>query len=478
MLVEVQGTHASWDPIAQTTLITTLRSQYSTLGLDHPAGFERLTEPNSSTVTTGHQLQLFGGPAFLHYKTITTIRKADELQDSTSKPVIPIFWMASEDHDFEEISWAHGSASKHSWPRPTSGTPPVGDLPLDGLEETLSSWLTDQCNDLVSDFRPHLDLSLANGESYSQFFIRLMHSWYGDKGLVVIDASHPDLKALFAPAMARELSSEGIAPSIKPGKVTPREINLFYSPPGEDRVGIINAKGGLKAGSMALNPSLTPWNEWALENAHSLSPSVLLRPFYQEHLLANSHVILGPGEFAYWEQLPLDKPTLYLRDHVLVVSEKDLALFSSLDWPLASEETTCWKTIDELIKARVEQYMRSEFSVDSIEHLKSDDELIQRVLTQLHLEVSFEVSKPKLSKARKTAVKKIRKAIKEILKQEISEIELAHKKVMNGIIPQDRWGNFHVLSTHAGGFKALRDKLLETKASESPVMQVIVTYEQ
>ena len=188
-------------------------------------------------------------------------------------------------------------------------------------------------------------------------------------------------------------------------------------------------------------------------------------------------MILGPGEFAYWEQLPFDKPTLYLRDHILVVSEKDLALFSSLDWPLGFDETTSWKTIDDLIKVRIEQYLSSEFSVDSLEHLKSDDKLIQSVLTQLHLEVSFEVSKPKLSK-RKTAVKKIRKEIKEILKQEISLIESAHKKVMNGIIPQDRWCNFHVLSNNAGGFKSLRDKLLETKASESPVMQVIVTSDQ
>ncbi len=448
------------------------------MGLDLPANFERLSDPSSSTVTTGHQLQLFGGPAFLHYKTITTIRKAAELQESTSKPVIPIFWMASEDHDFNEISWVYGSSSKHNWPCPTSGTPPVGDLPLNGIKETLSSWLTDQCDDLQLDFRPHLDLSLDKGESYGQFFIRLMHSWYGDKGLVVLDASHSDLKALFAPEMAREISGQGIATSIKPGKVTPREINLFYSPSGEDRVGIINIESGLKAGSTSLNPSSTPWNEWVLKNAQSLSPSVLLRPYYQEQLLANSHVILGPGEFAYWEQLPFDKPTLYLRDHILVVSEKDLALFNSLDWPLGTEETTSWKTIDELIKARVDQYLRSEFSVDSLENLKSDDKLIQSVLTQLHLEVCFEVSKPKLSKARKTAVKKIRKEIKEILKQEISLIESAHQKVMNGIIPQDRWGNFHVLSNNAGGFKVLRDKLLETKASERPVMQVIVTSEQ
>ena len=478
MVVEVQGTPASWDTITQNTLVTTLRYQYSSLGLDLPANFERLSNPISSTVTTGHQLQLFGGPAFLHYKTITTIRKAAELQESTSKPVIPIFWMASEDHDFEEVSWVHGSTSKHNWSRPTSGTPPVGNLPLNGLKEVLSSWLTDQCDDLQLDFRSHLELSLTKGESYSQFFIRLMHSWYGDKGLVVLDASHPDLKALFAPAIARELSGQGIAPSIKPGKVTPREINLFYSPPGEDRVGIINFEDGLKAGSKILNTSSTPWNEWVLNNAQALSPSVLLRPYYQEHLLANSHVILGPGEFAYWEQLPFDKPTLYLRDHILVVSEKDLALFSSLDWPLGFDETTSWKTIDDLIKVRIEQYLRSEFSVDSLEHLKSDDKLIQSVLTQLHLEVCFEVSKPKLSKARKTAVKKIRKAIKEILKHEISLIESAHKKVMNGIIPQDRWGNFHVLSNSAGGFKSLRDKLLETKASESPVMQVIVTSDQ
>ena len=358
MVVEVQGTPA-WDTITQTTLVTPYVTNIALWDLTFQPTSRDLQTPYHQQLPLAINSIIWRPCVFIQNNS--TIRKPVEPKNHRGNSNL---LMVSE--DMTESRWVHGSTSKHNWSRPTSGTS-VGDLPLNGLKEVLSRWLTDQYDDLQLDFRSHLELSLNKGESYSQFFIRLMHSWYGDKGLVVLDASHPDLKALFAPAIARELSGQGIAPSIKPGKVTPREINLFYSPPGEDRVGIINIEDGLKAGSKILNTSSTPWNEWVLNNAKALSPSVLLRPYYQEHLLANSHVILGPGEFAYWEQLPFDKPTLYLRDHILVVSEKDLALFSSLDWPLGFDETTSWKTIDDLIKVRIEQYLSSEFS-DSLEH--------------------------------------------------------------------------------------------------------------
>ena len=124
LLCEVKGTSTSWSSTVKNVVVGTLREQYSSLGLELPKGFECIESPNVTTVTTGHQLQLFGGPAFLHYKTITTIRKARELSSEES-PVIPVFWMASEDHDFEEISWAYGNTSKHRWIK-DSGSNMVG----------------------------------------------------------------------------------------------------------------------------------------------------------------------------------------------------------------------------------------------------------------------------------------------------------------------------------------------------------------
>ena len=74
LLCEVKGTVPKWSQSVSKVVVKTLKGQYYDLGLELPIGFERLENPNVNTVTTGHQLQLFGGPAFFHYKTITAIR--------------------------------------------------------------------------------------------------------------------------------------------------------------------------------------------------------------------------------------------------------------------------------------------------------------------------------------------------------------------------------------------------------------------
>ena len=85
----------------------------------------------------------------LHYKTITAIRKAKELSNS-EHPVVPVFWMASEDHDFQEIRWVYGKSEKHSW-QFDSNLQMVGRLGLNGLQDAFNSWVSDGLSDMLSD---------------------------------------------------------------------------------------------------------------------------------------------------------------------------------------------------------------------------------------------------------------------------------------------------------------------------------------
>jgi uncharacterized protein YllA (UPF0747 family) len=89
-----------------------LEQQYRHLNLPLPAGLSKFREDGVRTVTTGHQLQIAGGPAFLHYKTITAIRLARQIEKETGEKVVPVFWLASEDHDFKEVSWVNGEVDK------------------------------------------------------------------------------------------------------------------------------------------------------------------------------------------------------------------------------------------------------------------------------------------------------------------------------------------------------------------------------
>lgn len=467
LLCEVNGASPSWSSTAKKVVVATLKEQYSSLDLDLPKGFESLESSKVTTVTTGHQLQLFGGPAFLHYKTITAIRKARELS-STDNPVVPVFWMASEDHDFEEISWVYGQTAKHHWIK-DSGSKMVGNLSLDGLLEVFGSWIGDG-DHAHEEIREILQLSIDRDECYGNFFIRLMHLWYGDTGLVVIDASHKNLKNIFAQEMRNELNGDGISSYVLDGNIKPREINLFHSPPKGPRVGVIPSdKGPVSNGELVSG-----------ESPEKLSPSVLLRPMYQEKLLPNSHVILGPSEIKYWQQLTpafekleINMPTLYLRDHVLVLEKTDLELFERLGWSV----TQGWWSKDDFVRRIIDGELARRFNL-KLEDLHNDEELL-RVLEEFQIEFGSEMNSAEAharvkNKIRKTAIKKVKRHLKELTSKEIYVLSTALSKVMNGRIPQDRWGNFHVLSRSVGGFRNLRDKLLETTDAEGPVMQVIV----
>ena len=207
---------------------------------------------------------------------------------------------------------------------------------------------------------------------------------------------------------------------------------------------------------------------------------MLLRPLYQETLLPNSHVILGPSELKYWRQLGhafernrINMPTLFLRDHVLIIEKSDYELFSDLGWSLEKG----WWSEDDFIRKMIERWLVDGFGLN-LNDLSKDDVLCQ-ILKNLDIDFGGELlmndsSERLKNKIRKTSLKKVKRHVKEQLKAEINLVTNAHKKVMNGIIPQDRWGNFHVLSDSIGGYKNLRDKLLETAGFEGPVMQVIV----
>ena len=213
---------------------------------------------------------------------------------------------------------------------------------------------------------------------------------------------------------------------------------------------------------------------WFIKSVRSL------RPVYQEFLLPNSHVVLGPSELKHWAQLKdafkslgIVMPTPYLRDHVLVLSKADYELFSSLGWGIELG----WWTQDDFIRVMVDSELKNMCGV-SIEEIEKDEVLLQ-ALEILGIEFGAELKGDDLNakarkKLRKTVIKKVRRSLKEGISKDVEELISAHSRVMNNIIPQDRWGNFHVLSKSVGGFENLRDKLLETKGAESPVMRVIV----
>ena len=302
------------------------------------ANIAALADSKTFTVTTGHQLTLFTGPAYFIYKIAHAIALARDLHDLfPGYRFVPVYWMASEDHDFAEVNHVNTTRGKVEWLHEAGGA--VGELTTEGLQLAL--------NELAALLRwtpedePYklLAKSLATPD-YSSAARTWVDALFGDSGLLVLDASDRALKQLFVPYLCDEVRNQTGFKSVSEQSVAleaagfgrqinPREINLFYLSPGLRERIEATEDGSYKAGS----------HGWASTDAlcadiaaqpEKFSPNVVLRPLYQEVILPNLCYIGGGGELAYWLQLKtlftaskVAFPVLMPRQGVTVLNAKD-----------------------------------------------------------------------------------------------------------------------------------------------------------
>ena len=330
-------------------LIETLKKQY--IGFDASettlSNIESLLQENSFTVTTGHQLNLFTGPLYFLYKIISAINLAEELSEKfPEQNFVPMYWMATEDHDFDEINYFNFDGKKVQWNRKDGGA--VGRFSTKGLEdvfEVFSEHLGNSKNaqylkNLFSDgYLKHHNLADA-----TRFIANELFKQYG---LVIVDGDDKKLKELFAPIIKDEIengtSFKAVSKTIKKLEknykiqVNPREINLFYL--GENfRERIILEDEVYKVNNTGIEFSKEEILNEVNTNPKAFSPNVIMRPLYQEVILPNLCYIGGGGEQAYWLELKdyfdavdIPFPVLLLRNSVQVVSEKQVRKLEKLN---------------------------------------------------------------------------------------------------------------------------------------------------
>lgn len=266
------------------------------------------------TITTGHQLMVCGGAVFFEAKVLGAVALARAATKELGQEVVPIFWMASEDHDFEEIASFRIGEHQFTWKQPDSKGP-VGYLPTQDLADQLSSWLeqvplNDTQRKLV---QPRLQ-AYKEGKNLAEATRQWVRQWAEGLGLLVIDGQDLALKGLAAPLWTAEMEGQYskliraqtdalVAQGYK-AQVFPREINLF----------------DLRDGDRKRFEQPDPECPYFY-----VSPNALMRPLYQEWLLPNLAYVGGGGELAYWLQLGSafelsgrPAPLLYLRNSVLV----------------------------------------------------------------------------------------------------------------------------------------------------------------
>ncbi len=134
-----KGEH--YPPEFRAVLATALKDQYEGISISEETlvNIKRLEDQNTFTVTTGHQLNLFTGPLYFLYKIASVINMSRKLQNQfPDHQFVPVYWMASEDHDFDEICFFNFKGSKMSWKREAAGA--VGRLSTEGLEEVMTEF--------------------------------------------------------------------------------------------------------------------------------------------------------------------------------------------------------------------------------------------------------------------------------------------------------------------------------------------------
>ncbi|WP_339609388.1 bacillithiol biosynthesis cysteine-adding enzyme BshC [uncultured Planktosalinus sp.] len=334
-------------------LVEVLNSQYKNLKVSDTTTthLKNLGNSNTFTVTTGHQLNLFTGPLYFLYKIISTINLCKELkQKYPDNNFVPIYWMATEDHDFEEINFFNFNNKKVDWDRNSGGA--VGELSTDGLEsvyQSFSEMLGNSPN--ARKIKSLFKEAYLNHTKLAEATRFLAHSLFDDFGLLILDANNAALKKLFIPQIKEEVKINTASVEVEkinkrinsiPQKnyklqVNPREINLFYLKDGV-RERIIKQNN-----TFFINNTTIQFSENELQSEietypERFSPNVILRPLYQEVILPNLCYIGGGGELAYWLQLKsfFEKskvlfPVLLLRNSALLISSKEIEKINKLN---------------------------------------------------------------------------------------------------------------------------------------------------
>lgn len=300
------------------------------------SNIDLLKERSTFTITTGHQLNLFTGPLYFLYKIFSAINLAEQLEkEYPQHHFVPVYWMATEDHDFDEINHFNLFGKKVAWERESSGA--VGELSTEGLKEIK--------NHLKKEFGKS-----ENGKKLTQFFSDaytkhnnladatryLANKLFRSHGLVIVDGNDSELKKCFIPYAEKELteslSFNEITETTKrltalgfPEQVHPREINLFYLKENL-RERIIERDGKFYVNETDISFSKDEILKELENYPERFSPNALLRPLYEEVILPNLCYIGGGGELAYWfqlkdyfEKVEVPFPILLLRNSALIV---------------------------------------------------------------------------------------------------------------------------------------------------------------
>lgn len=358
-------------PVNRKVLVEALVQQYKAAGLNGTDAVDKaiqlLALPNTYTVCTAHQPNLFTGYLYFIYKILHAIRLAESLRERNPEAsFVPVFYMGSEDADLDELGKINLGGEKLVWNTNQKGA--VGRMQTKGLEPLLQR-IEGQLS--VLPYGPQLMQLLRTAylgtKDIQTATFCLVHELFKQYGLVVLIADQPDLKRIMKPVFEDDLfnqtASAIVTDTVKrlsasyKVQANPRSINLFYLK-DDIRNRIERTENGFVVVDTGMEFTEEEMKNELEQFPERFSPNVILRGLYQETILPNIAFIGGGGELAYWLELKelfqhykVPYPVQVLRNSFLLVPENLAAKIDRMGFSL----TDFFQPTDELMNQLVKR---------------------------------------------------------------------------------------------------------------------------
>lgn len=369
-------------------LKNTIAEQYQKSGIKSipnlvSQNINSLENGNTFTVCAGHQLNIFSGPLYVIFKLISTISLSKKLNSLfPSNHFVPVYWMATEDHDINEIDSVNLFGKKYEWEHSWKGI--SGNMPIQGLESLINNIKNTFGNSkYATELSELIEQSYLTSQTLGEATRKWINALLGFYGLVIIDGHEMVFKSrvkdIFLDEVTNQTTKKLVDNSISQlsekynAQAKPREINLFYL--GKDyRERLVKEDNRFQVLNTDITFSLNQLTDEISNFPDRFSPNVLLRPLYQESILPNVAFLGGPAEIAYWLELKdlfnnyhVPFPALILRNCATIINKS---------------------TNDKL----------SKFSISDKEIFLSTDELIKNfMLNSTEEKIDFNVSLDRIS---------------------------------------------------------------------------------
>jgi bacillithiol biosynthesis cysteine-adding enzyme BshC len=351
----------------------------------------RLADPATRVVITGQQAGVFGGPLFTLLKALTAMKLAAKVEREHKVPVVPVFWIDAEDHDWPEVSGCTVLDSElapvpiHLADLDGAGELPIARLTLDEGGAAAIDQLETALPD--SEFKAGIIESLrkayAPGTGMATAFGKWIEEVLGPHGLVVYDSSDPHAKPLAREVFVTEVSQPGNTARIaaRAGEelvakgyhaqatLADGTVSLFHLNPERAAVRVDGNQGYIGERALSL-PQLV---DEAKQHPEHFSPNVLLRPIVQDTVFPTICYVAGPNELAYLGQLKevyahfgVPMPLMYQRATATLADSATVRFLNKYDLPLTALRAQDEAALNQLLESQLPPTVEQSLSAAAV----------------------------------------------------------------------------------------------------------------